>query len=115
MSLGALWTFLAISLPMLAALLAPMSTVDLTYHLRAGAEMAASGSIPTVDTWTFTAAGEPWFDQQWGAQVILRGDRGDRRLDGPGHAAGGPDRGRSSARCSASPGVEASTPGPPRC
>jgi hypothetical protein len=72
MSLSALWTFLAVSLPMLAALLAPMSTVDLTYHMRAGAEMAASGSIPTVDTWTFTAAGEPWFDQQWGAQVILR-------------------------------------------
>ena len=24
-----------------------------------------------VDTWTFTAAGTPWTDQQWGAQVIL--------------------------------------------
>ena len=25
----------------------------------------------SVDTWTFTAAGLPWFDQQWGAQVLL--------------------------------------------
>jgi hypothetical protein len=72
MSLSTLWTFLAIALPMLAALLAPMSTVDLTYQLRAGAEILETGSIPRVDTWTFTAAGEPWFDQQWGAQVILR-------------------------------------------
>jgi hypothetical protein len=49
-----------------------MSTVDLTYHLRAGREILTSGAIPTVDTWTFTAAGTPWFDQQWGAQVALR-------------------------------------------
>ena len=27
--------------------------------------------IPTTDTWTFTAFGAPWTDQQWGAQVIL--------------------------------------------
>ena len=25
------------------------------------------------DTWTFTALGPPWIDQQWGAQVILAG------------------------------------------
>lgn len=72
MSLRALWTFLAIALPALASILAPMSTVDLTYHLRAGREILTTGAIPTVDTWTFTAAGTPWFDQQWGAQVVLR-------------------------------------------
>ena len=72
MSLRALWSYLAIGLPVLAALLAPMSTVDLTYQLRAGAEMLATGAIPARDTWTFTVAGTPWFDQQWGAQLILR-------------------------------------------
>lgn len=72
MSLRALWSYLAISLPVLAALLAPMSTVDLTYQLRAGAKMLATGAIPARDTWTFTVAGAPWFDQQWGAQLILR-------------------------------------------
>jgi hypothetical protein len=71
-SLRALWSFLAIALPVLAAILAPMSTVDLTYHLRAGAEILMSGAIPAHDTWTFTVAGTPWFDQQWGAQIILR-------------------------------------------
>jgi hypothetical protein len=70
-STSRLWLVLAVALPVLAALLAALPTVDLTYQLRAGSEMLASGAIPTVDTWTFTAAGEPWVDQQWGAQVLL--------------------------------------------
>ena len=71
MTLPRLWAFLAIALPTLAALIAAMSSVDLTYHLRAGAQILAGDGIPAVDTWTFTAAGLPWFDQQWGAQVVL--------------------------------------------
>src|SRR5262245_33901302 len=70
-SLGQLWTFLGIFLPALAALLVPMPSVDLAYQLRAGSEILASGHIPSVDTWTFTVAGTPWLDQQWGAQVVL--------------------------------------------
>jgi hypothetical protein len=66
-----LWLFLAVALPVLAATLAPMSSVDLTYQLRAGGEIIDTRAIPTVDTWTFTAAGVPWVDQQWGAQVVL--------------------------------------------
>jgi hypothetical protein len=71
-SLNRLWTFLAIALPVLAALLASLSSVDLASNLRAGDEILRTGAIPRTDTWTFTAAGEPWFDQQWGAQVILQ-------------------------------------------
>jgi hypothetical protein len=71
-SLRALWWFLAIALPVLASLIAKISTVDLAYQLRAGAEIIASGRIPTTDTWTFTMAGQPWVDQQWAAQVVLR-------------------------------------------
>lgn len=71
MSLNRLWTFLAIALPVLASLLASLSAVDLAYHLRAGDEIMRTGAIPRVDTWTFTAEGLPWFDQQWGSQVIL--------------------------------------------
>jgi hypothetical protein len=71
-SLRALWWFLAITLPVLASLIAKISTVDLAYQLRAGAEIMATGRIPTTDTWTFTMAGQPWVDQQWAAQVVLR-------------------------------------------
>jgi hypothetical protein len=70
-SLSRLWLFIAVALPVLAAVLAQMSSVDLTYQLRAGSEIVTAGAIPTVDTWTFTAAGVPWVDQQWGAQVVL--------------------------------------------
>jgi hypothetical protein len=70
-TLGQVWTFLGIFLPALAALLVPMPSVDLTYHLRAGAAILAGEGIPNVDTWTFTVVGAPWLDQQWGAQVLL--------------------------------------------
>jgi hypothetical protein len=68
---AALWAFLAIALPILASLLASLSAVDLAYHLRAGGELLDTGRIATTDTWTFTAQGEPWLNQQWGAQAIL--------------------------------------------
>ena len=68
-----LWVFLAVGLPVLATLIGGLATVDLTYHLRAGREIFETGAIPNVDTWTFTAAGLPWVDQQWGAQVLLAG------------------------------------------
>jgi len=72
-TLPELWTFLAVALPVFAALLATLPTVDLAYQLRAGAEILAGRGIPSTDTWTFTAAGRPWLDQQWGAQVLLAG------------------------------------------
>ena len=90
MTLPRLWAFLAIGLPVLAALIANLPSVDLTYHLRAGAEILAGQGIPTVDTWTFTAAGTPWTDQQWGAQVILAAVYQVARLD----RARRPPRGR---------------------
>ena len=71
MSLPRLWGFLAVALPAVAAVVAGLSSVDLAYHLRAGAEILDTRAIPSVDGWTFTAAGLPWTDQQWGAQVIL--------------------------------------------
>ncbi len=71
MTFSRLWAFLAVALPTLAALIASLSTVDLAYQLRAGAQMLDGQGIPTVDTWTFTAAGTPWLDQQWGAQLVL--------------------------------------------
>lgn len=71
MTLSRLWAFLAVALPTLGTLIAGLSSVDLAYHLRAGAQILDTRAILTVDSWTFTAAGLPWTDQQWGAQVIL--------------------------------------------
>ena len=59
-----------------------MSTVDLTYHVRLG-EQILHGSLPRVDTFTFSAPGGTWTDQQWLAQAAPRarapGGRMERR------------------------------------
>ena len=66
-----LWTLLAILLPVLGATIAPMSTVDLAYQVRVGDLIRASGSVLTTDPLTFTAAGQAWLNQQWGASLLL--------------------------------------------
>ncbi len=66
-----LWVTLAVLLPILAALLASMSTVDLAYHVRAGELFLDQGAVLRTDPFAFTTAGAPWLDQQWGAQVLL--------------------------------------------
>lgn len=71
MTLARLWAFLAVGLPVLAAFIANLSSVDLAYHLRAGEMFLDTGHIPTTDTFTFSATGAAWLNQQWGAQVIL--------------------------------------------
>src|SRR3954471_17551932 len=63
--------FLAVALPVMATLIGSLATVDLTYLIRAGDEILATGRIPNVDTWTFTAAGLPWVNQQWATEVIF--------------------------------------------
>jgi hypothetical protein len=66
-----LWVALAILLPVLAALLATMSTVDLAYNVRAGDLILDQGAVLRTDPFAFTTAGGAWLDQQWGAQVLL--------------------------------------------
>jgi hypothetical protein len=66
-----LWLAIAILLPALAATIAPMSTVDLAYQVRAGELMLASLSVLRTDPFTFTAMGDPWLNQQWGAGVLF--------------------------------------------
>jgi hypothetical protein len=70
-SLPRLWAFVAVFLPVIAALAASLSTIDLAYQLRLGEVMLDTGELVRTDTFTFTALGAPWVDQQWGAQIIL--------------------------------------------
>ena len=74
-----LWVALAILLPILAALLASMSTVDLAYQVQAGRLMLDQGTILRTDPFAFTTGGAAWLNQQWGAQILL----------GLGYRAGG--------------------------
>ena len=71
LDLDRLWLFLALALPALASLIAPLPAVDLAYQVRVGELILTTGQIPAADTFTFTVAGSPWVDQQWLAQVLL--------------------------------------------
>src|SRR5438552_3196811 len=69
--LSRLWFVVAISLPVIAALALPLSTIDLAYHVRAGGLMLDTHHLLRRDTFSLTAHGAPWLNQQWGAQILL--------------------------------------------
>jgi hypothetical protein len=71
LTLPGLWAFVAVFLPVIAALRATLSSIDLAYQIRAGELMLPTHHIVRTDAFTFTALGRPWLDQQWGAQVAL--------------------------------------------
>jgi hypothetical protein len=70
-SLDGAWLACAVLLPGIATLVARLRMTDLAYHVRIGADILATGTIPRVDTYSFTTRGAEWLDQQWGAQVIF--------------------------------------------
>jgi hypothetical protein len=47
--------------------------VDLAYHLKVGQLMVAGHAVPRTDVLAWTTAGQPWLDQNWGAQLVLYG------------------------------------------
>jgi hypothetical protein len=65
------WALLAWLLPIAVVLLAPLPTGDLAYQIRAGRLMLSTHEILRHDVFTYTFAGLPWVDQQWGAQVLF--------------------------------------------
>jgi hypothetical protein len=69
--LSSIWVAAAFLLPITVAFVAPLSTGDLAYGIRAGRFVLETGSILRVDVFTFTAWCDPWLNQQWGAHVAL--------------------------------------------
>jgi hypothetical protein len=49
------------------------NAIDLAYHVKAGQLMAAEHVLPRTDVLAWTTAGQPWLDQNWGAQLLLYG------------------------------------------
>ena len=65
------WVVVAIAVPTIGVLAGQMSTIDLAYQIRAGEWMLRTHEVLARDTFTFTAGGAGWLNQQWGAQVLL--------------------------------------------
>ncbi|HLJ67886.1 MAG TPA: hypothetical protein VKX16_11055 [Chloroflexota bacterium] len=51
--------------------LAPHLDTDLWWHLRAGQYIALHHAVPTRDSFSFTAAGKPWTDYEWLAELMM--------------------------------------------
>jgi hypothetical protein len=68
---GTLFTLLAVFLPAVASLLAPVLTGDISYQVATGQLMLERGRIVDADPFTFTVLGEPWVNQQWGASLAF--------------------------------------------
>jgi hypothetical protein len=43
---------------------------DLWWHVAAGRWMLANRSLPSVDPWSFTRAGQPWLHHEWLSDVV---------------------------------------------
>jgi len=66
-----LWLSIALLILLSLALLLPLSPQDYWWYLRLGQDVAATGSIPNVDTYSFTRAGAPFFYQSWLAALLF--------------------------------------------
>ena len=65
------WTALAIAVAVAITWWTRSQALDLAYQVRAGDSMLSSGEVLRTDTFTYTVSGEPWLNQQWGAQVLF--------------------------------------------
>lgn len=48
-----------------------MAGSDLFWHVAAGRLILESGSLPSVDPWSFSRAGSPWMNHEWLSQVVF--------------------------------------------
>lgn len=55
----------------LVTTLSPIRNYDYWWHLRTGALILDEKAVPRADPFSFTAAGSPWVDHEWLAQVLL--------------------------------------------
>lgn len=66
-----LWLSIALLILLSIALLLPLSPQDYWWYLRLGQDVIRNGAVPSVDMYSFTQAGSPFFYQSWLAAVIF--------------------------------------------
>lgn len=73
LSLDDVWIFVAVALVALRALLTPIPPHDFWWHMATGRLIVATGQVPGVDSFSYTQAGEPFYNQSWLAQLLMYG------------------------------------------
>lgn len=69
-SINWLWLSQTLMPLLLIAFLLPLTPQDYWWYLRLGQDILQSGSVPTVDAYSYTQAGMPFFYQSWLAAVL---------------------------------------------
>jgi hypothetical protein len=67
------WLAAALMLIALRPLVIPIPPHDFWWHMATGRLIVQEGAIPAVDTFSYTQAGAPFYNQGWLAQVLLYG------------------------------------------
>jgi hypothetical protein len=70
-TLDHVWLAAALSVVVIRALAWPIIPSDFWWQLAYGRWIVENGSIPAVDYFSYTRAGEPYFDQPWLAQILM--------------------------------------------
>ncbi|HMQ30172.1 MAG TPA: hypothetical protein PKD53_05560 [Chloroflexaceae bacterium] len=73
LTLDQVWLFAGVAFFALRALLTPIMPHDFWWHLATGRAIVATGQIPEADGFSYTRAGEPFYNQSWLAQVGMYG------------------------------------------
>lgn len=71
LTLDHVWLAVALLLIALRPLLTPIPPNDFWWHLATGRIIASSGAIPTIDGFSYTRFGQPFFNQGWLAQLLM--------------------------------------------
>jgi hypothetical protein len=72
-TLDQVWLFAALILIGLRPLLTAIPPNDFWWHMATGRMILDTGTIPQIDSFSYTQAGETFFNQSWLSQVLLYG------------------------------------------
>jgi hypothetical protein len=73
LALDHVWLAAALMLIALRPLLTPIPPNDFWWHMATGRAIIVQGAIPTLDSFSYTQAGQPFFNQGWLAQLLMYG------------------------------------------
>lgn len=73
LSLDRIWIIAALTMFVLRPLLTPIPPNDFWWHMATGRLIIFQGAIPTLDSFSFTQAGVPFYNQSWLSQVVMYG------------------------------------------
>ena len=69
--MGAVWAAAALLIPAFAVVKQPIAPHDVWWQLAYGRAIALEHAVPRTDAFSFTRAGEAFFDQPWLAQLAM--------------------------------------------